>query len=325
MNFYKKNLILKQTNRGFSLKDGEVSGIVRLEHEDGDCTLSLSLLNFRGITDGEYFCAVLFQNCPIEFFSLGNKPSCHVKNFSINTPFSYFSVGIFAVYKKSLAYENCLVAFASEEGGVEEGGLTDAFSFALEKDCSFNQTKIYDDEAVATENYYTIEEKIEDKVRIIEEWNKDVNGNENSNEHIKCEEKEEERQFECDCPKDEKSVKKGVGYSREHPYYLSAKRELEELFSKFPKENSLSKTLPGGRFCKIYYSENKYYTVGSLEEDGEVKYICYGVPGSYAPTPPKELKDYCSFVPLSIFDLQGEGFWMMFQDAITGERLKKEN
>ena len=325
MNFYKKILILKQVNRGFSLKDGEVSGIVRLEHEDGDCALSLSLLNFRGITDGEYFCAVLFQNCPIEFFSLGNKPSCHVKNFSISTPFSYFSVGIFAVYKKPCSYENCLVAFASEEGGVEENGLRDAFSFAFEKDCSCSQTKIYNDEAVATENYYTIDENIGNKVRIIEEWNKDVDGNENPNEHIECEKEEKERQSECDCPKDEKSFEKSVSYSREYPYYLSAKGELEEMFSKFPKDNSLSKTLPGGRFCKIYYSENKYYTVGSVEEDGEVKYICYGVPGNYAPTPPEGLKDYCSFVPLSIFDLQGEGFWMMFQDAITGKCLKKEN
>ena len=74
-------------------------------------------------------------------------------------------------------------------------------------------------------------------------------------------------------------------------------------------------------FVKIAYAEDKYYVVGLVKEEQKEKYICYGVPGEYSTTPPKELKGYCSFVPTSIFDMQGNGYWMMFQCAITGECL----
>jgi hypothetical protein len=63
--------------------------------------------------------------------------------------------------------------------------------------------------------------------------------------------------------------------------------------------------------------------VGLVLESGKEKYICYGVPCTYSKNPPKELKGFCSFIPLSIFDLTGKGYWMMFQDAITGEHVQK--
>ena len=46
------------------------------------------------------------------------------------------------------------------------------------------------------------------------------------------------------------------------------------------------------------------------------------MPSVYSETPPKELDGYCSFIPLSVFDMKGDGFWMMFQDAVTGECIK---
>ena len=63
--------------------------------------------------------------------------------------------------------------------------------------------------------------------------------------------------------------------------------------------------------------------MGVIKEDNLPKYICYGVPGAYSETPPKELDGYCTFIPLSVFDIMGDGFWMMFQDAITGECILK--
>ena len=325
MNFYKKILVVKQKNSGYSINGEETSGIVRVEHEDGETNLSLSLINFKSIIGAEYYCAVLFQNNKIEYFSLGKKPSCHVKTFSSHLPFQTFSVGIFIVKEGCCVNEGSLVAYASEEGEIVKERLINDFFLAIEKERNANKIEEYNDEAVATENYYSIDEDIEKKVKLIDGWDKNANGDENFNEYNECQEKEEEGKFECDCVQNEENVKEGECYSREHPYYLVAKAELDELFLKFPKDNSLSKIFPNGTFCKIYYSEDKYYTVGTVLEEGEVKYICYGVPGKYSTEPPKNLKEYCSFVPLSIFDLQGEGFWMMFQDAVTGMRVKKED
>ena len=74
---------------------------------------------------------------------------------------------------------------------------------------------------------------------------------------------------------------------------------------------------------KINYSQSGYYVVGVINENKTPKYICYGVPAVYSKTPPKELDGFCTFIPLSIFSLDGDGFWMMFQDAVTGECIKK--
>ena len=38
--------------------------------------------------------------------------------------------------------------------------------------------------------------------------------------------------------------------------------------------------------------------------------------------PPEAFKGKCSFLPLSLFDPDGKGYWMMFQDAETGQCVK---
>ena len=70
-------------------------------------------------------------------------------------------------------------------------------------------------------------------------------------------------------------------------------------------------------------NSNAKRIVGLVKEGGKEKYICYGVPAVYSKEPPKELKGFCSFIPLSVFDMKGDGYWMMFQDAVTGECIKK--
>ena len=76
---------------------------------------------------------------------------------------------------------------------------------------------------------------------------------------------------------------------------------------------------PDSVFVKVPYSKEKFYVVGLVKELGVEKYICYGVPSTYSAEPPKALKGYASFIPLSLFNLHGDGFWIMFQDAISGK------
>ena len=102
-------------------------------------------------------------------------------------------------------------------------------------------------------------------------------------------------------------------------YYDKVKSELEKVFLENPAEEILTKNVPDSRWAKVRYGEEKYYAVGVIGSGGAPAYICYGVPGKYQADPPKELKGYCSYLPLSLFDLTGEGYWMMYQDAETGE------
>ena len=75
------------------------------------------------------------------------------------------------------------------------------------------------------------------------------------------------------------------------------------------------------RWVEVDYESGKKYVVGVINESGKPRYVCYGVRGEYGKKPP-EFKDYCSFVPSSPFALKGGGFWIMYQDAESGIRIK---
>ena len=318
MDFYKKILVLNQIEKNCFFNSKEISGIARVESEDNVTTLSLSLINFPFLSDGEYFLAVLFENSPIEIISLGKKPTSFIKVFYSLAYFNEFSIGIF--YRNQ---ECSPVAFSRTDKGVDLPSLTMLLNKSeASKNLSENPT-IYDDEAVATEDYFALEEKIKDKIQLVEGWENERQPNEVAKNDSLCEKDSKKRTIRADGNEDEEKLIQSQTYNDDYPYYQSAKNELDNLFRKFPAENSLSSVLPNSRFCRINYSADKYYVVGVVKEENKEKYICYGVPGAFTEEPPKELKDYCCFLPKSIFNLKGDGFWMMFQDAVTGNCVKK--
>ena len=214
------------------------------------------------------------------------------------------------IYEDIEETENLEVTAEAEETGEikdeNDADLTESASFAEKPDRDF----VYDDEAVATENYYEAE------------------AGENENDGIQFKNelpyfggKKEEGKESADAyrAQNEEDFGDGEEYSESRPYYLTVKEELNEIFSKFPEETSLKKLFPDSEFSRVNYSADKFYVVGLIKESGEEKYICYGVPGAYSENAPEELAPYCSFIPVSIFDLSGDGYWMMFQSATTGE------
>ena len=190
----------------------------------------------------------------------------------------------------------------------------------LDKFCRID----YDDEAVATENYYELEDEIRKKVEIIEDTDRRYVRAENERSACGSQKETQKNVANGKRVQNETNSDSGTVYSKSNPYYLSARKELEDVFSRFPPEETLQKNLPDSKWAKINYSETKYYVVGLINENGKPRYICYGVPGEYKKEPPKELKGFCSFVPLSVFDMKGDGYFMMFQDAITGDCIKMD-
>ncbi|MBQ7340182.1 MAG: hypothetical protein IJW43_04960 [Clostridia bacterium] len=306
MDFYKKTLVLQKTNTSFG-KD--VNGIVRLESEDGVTTLSLSLINFP-LFEGGYVLVLLVENNSPIILELGKKPVSLLKVFYSLSPFKHFSAGVFCLLDNLSP-----VAFAKTELGAPLSTLEEIASKEL--------TKVYDDEVIATEDYFSIEREIKDKVDLIDEVANENGENESSKVHTESQKDEKNGTISDNGLSYEEDNFKVQDNKDGDFFYQSAKDELDELFSKFPLDDSLSSVLPDSTFCKIHYASNKYYVVGVIKEKGKVKYICYGVPASYSDTPPDALKDFCCFLPLSLFDLQGQGFWMMFQSAKDGKCIKK--
>lgn len=334
MGFEKKILILKQALEGFSISDKAVSGIVRLEEENGVCSLHLSLINLSSLDSGNYFLALLPKNERLTLIDLGVRPITfnktldaiyNVKGISVALTFIKDDIPVVIAFAsdnnlplpkfKKLLAEKCLEMRDSRQKSVQNDDIS----------IRHEQSARYDDEAITTDNYYKNDLSFEEKLKYIEKVNNEYLRNENASRLANGKEKAQDSQkfsfglqdeeLACACPPN----------SAEHPFIFAAREKLNFLFSSHEEMIELSKIIPESKWVKIDYSENKYYVVGLVKEHGKEKYICYGVPSKYSLYPPSELAPYCSFIPLSVFDLQGDGFWMMFQSAESGECIKLNN
>ena len=108
----------------------------------------------------------------------------------------------------------------------------------------------------------------------------------------------------------------------EHKFYNMIAEQLDDLFEKYPREENLENLVENSKWVKIKYEDqDKYYVVGIIYINNDIKYICYGVPGNYYSEPPRELKDYSQWLPTDTLSPYSEGFWVMYQDADTGENV----
>ena len=176
----------------------------------------------------------------------------------------------------------------------------------------------YDDEVVATENYFEFDDVDRENLTIREKC--DGNSDEERGKAKGSEEiagKDEDAQSLFRFAGSE-NLREDAGAC----YYDQVKGELSELFTNHPAEEELEKCVPFSRWARVTFARNKYYTVGVISDEKRPKYICYGVPAEKRGEPPDALKGKCSFLPLSLFDPDGKGYWMMFQDAETGHCVK---
>ena len=130
---------------------------------------------------------------------------------------------------------------------------------------------------------------------------------------------DEEIEKEIDNEMREKSLNPS---NKEHKFYSMIAEQLEELFDKYPRETNLENLVENSRWVKINYEDNdRYYVVGIIYLNNDIKYICYGVPGTYYSEPPRELKDYSQWLPTDLKNPYDNGYWVMYQDADTGENV----
>ena len=103
-------------------------------------------------------------------------------------------------------------------------------------------------------------------------------------------------------------------------FYESVKEQVDRLFANNERYAALEKLLPESRWARVDYDEKgRYYLVGTIGDP--VRYLCYGVPGEYSPTPPPDLAGYCQWLALDENDPSGKGFWIMYQDGVSGKSI----
>lgn len=337
MQYLKKVLVLKGIDNDLESKN-KLNGLIRIEIENGVSEMHLSLINLPNFITSDYYALVVDCKKKEFEFNLGKRPSSLANLFPSEPNLEGgFCVGIYVIkdslplilsfasdtsslslqdFKKIVA-EKCFVKHKRCVEKQKEGEI-ESLSFCPNPQNLTNEHfEIYNDEAVATENYFEIDEEINEKLLSLKERENESLQLENEFFDCSCQEKTQKDLPKTLCNENEKDSGKRKENCARH--FDTVKAELDDIFFKFPEEQSLCQHFKDSRWARIYYSTEKYYVVGVIYESHKEKYICYGVPAKYSKTPPKELDGFCSFIPLSIFDMFGTGYWIMFQDAESGK------
>jgi len=105
-------------------------------------------------------------------------------------------------------------------------------------------------------------------------------------------------------------------------FYMELKPQLDKLFNTFPKDEYLTEVIPSSKWVKIEYDNTgKSYSVGVITDGEDVVYIGYGIRSVFTKSPPTSVKSVAQWMPLSFEDVKGEGYWMIYQTASTGENV----
>ncbi len=344
MNYVKKMCILRQAKQGFSGDGKALSGLIKIEQYGKNLAVEVSIINFAPLSSGEYYCLLSDNKGNTEMLSLRGKSLfnilsdldirsgfcgviCYVKNEII--PIAYGINGNGSYDWRSILNATLPPVFpvSSEENAFSDNKNPVSFEKNLtelqEKDkneppmSALNEEKTlpYDDETVASENYY-------------EEKNNEQDLLSKSSENAQAQSANQNERTDEGLPVKEN----GDGKSLLHPfaqnpdgYYLAVKEEIDKLFKTYPKD----KTLNGAFSCSDWVrikgtKQDPEYLVGVLYEDGKAQYICYALKAENKNNPPKELKGVCAFVPHSVYE-DGRGFFVIFQSAASGECIKPKN
>lgn len=336
MNYVKKMCILRQIKQGFSGDGKALSGLIKIEQYGKNLAIEVSIINFAPLVSGEYYCLLSDGKGKTEMLSLRGKSLfnilsdidisegfcgiiCYVKNEVVPIAYGINGKGR---YDWRAILNATLPPVFPKEAQRKVGG---EIAFDEEKEDTMYEMRSssevktppsasgqYNDEEVATENYFK-----EDENERIQPTKTDENARTQSTNQNPSEKEGTNSKTDGDA--------KGVlpPFAKEPDgYYLSVKRELDELFSKYPQDTTLCGAFSYSEWARVKgTAKEPQYLVGALYENGKVKYICYALLAEDKDNPPEEIKNVCTFVPTSPL-VGAKGFFVIFQSAATGECVK---
>lgn len=307
--------LINETGAGFAVPGAKVRGVAVRSDNGGRSVINISLIDLAPATNG-YTVAIsdgnLTKLCELPDLSGAEILSDSTGNLAVSIfyvtaderflPVAYGAFSPEAKPEKEVLIDAKRAYYAGDDAGGQEKKSVD--------------DETYDDEVVAAENYYAYES--ESGMKRGGENENATDADENVGVQSGGFKKKEADEYDLSAFVDEENGgEKGT-------YYERIKPQIERLFEEFNEEKSLSEVVPDSRWVKIKYDGDDYYVVGVIYDKNRPLYICYGVEGRYGEKPEK-IGDYCSFIPSSIFNLKGDGYWVMYQSAITGKCLSSND
>lgn len=302
--------------------NGEINenarAVARLKKTDGRDVVSVSICGLPNRSGGEYY-FFLEGNIP-PFFRIfdtsGGEFSVYDRNAAGATAICYVTqnsviIDLYGAFSADGLSEEEVKDYAQTYFfGNESANGKESFHGEKEDErAGRREENDYDDEIIADKNYYEFGDVDIRNLKV-----KDDNGDENENVGTDaCARGEQKEKTRDDRGFEDEKEKSGV-------FFEKIRANLKELFEDYPAEKNLEEMVADSKWVKIDYDAGKFYVVGVIYENEKPAYMCYGAPGKRAEKP-DEMKGYCSFIPSSPFDLKNDGYWVMFQSAVSGARL----
>ena len=105
-------------------------------------------------------------------------------------------------------------------------------------------------------------------------------------------------------------------------FYDKLSGQIQKMFDTNESFEVLNEIFPNSKFCKVNFDDGSgYYAFGIIYDEGQAKYLCYGMPAQKDDAPPKEFAELYQWLPVDTSSEDGDGFYMMYQDAETGKNI----
>lgn len=306
---YTKNIaVIKGLQNGFSADGGALSGLIKAERYASELNVEVSLINFAPLSEGRYVTAI--SDGPhtqiIEGTLFEGRSDVDTSNgFAAAVYFVHNGVQLIA----SAVCGNFQSAAFGLKAEVERAEKIKQPVPKEQKSAA--SVEIYEDEALAEENYYEFDAPTEGGQPVCQNPKKEEDGGQllkNEEDFIPLQ--KEEGGVAPDCERVEEIPLARSGF------YQKMSAEIEGLLSAYPPAEELCSAIEDSKWVKISYGEDSFYVFGVIFSEGIPKYICYGIPAKEQSTPPASMQGLASF--LDVKTQYGVGFWVMYQDADTG-------
>jgi len=317
----KQLLIMRPEANGFG-NSGEPSGYAKLEERGNKILVQFGAQDLRQSAKGEYACMLYFSGNDktfllgtLTFDDNGNGFAQEYIDMRDVIPSSVMAAGIMYIENGFLYPALCghkgggaawlseLITGACNKCGTKRGGEYTSWEYHAPTEKDLQESEEFDLQRFAAratastppvEKQEVAEEPIEETV---------FGSTQEQLENDFSESKDAQTYYDCNA----------------------------ESFERLLKENEpvegLNDLIPGSEWVRVEYNDQDqqgHYILGIIYDDNHKPiYICYGIPSKYTPQPPENIKGYCQWIPEKSGQPQESGYWMLYQNASTGERYEE--
>lgn len=90
--------------------------------------------------------------------------------------------------------------------------------------------------------------------------------------------------------------------------------QFDYIFNNYKPDEELNSLVLNSRFVKIDENQEEY-SIGTIYDNDNLKYICYAIKRDYNSKVPDELGEHYQWLPIDKEDPLSEGYFIVFQDA----------